>query len=133
MIAIKNILVATDFSEPADAALKYGRAFAGRFGATLHVMHVIGDVSSLACGADGYVTALPDMQREVENAARQQLTELLSEQGVPMSNTRPVLITSNATAAAIVDYADRTGIDLIVTSTHARTRRGGPPPDGQRR
>jgi hypothetical protein len=45
----------------------------------LHVMHAIGDVSSLACDADGYVTALPDMQREVENAARQQLTELLSE------------------------------------------------------
>jgi hypothetical protein len=30
MMAIKNILVTTDFSEPADAALKYGRAFAGR-------------------------------------------------------------------------------------------------------
>ena len=28
MIAIKNILVATDFSEPADAAPRYGRAFA---------------------------------------------------------------------------------------------------------
>lgn len=120
MIAIKNILVATDFSEPADAALRYGRAFAGPFAATLHVLHVIGDISNFACGADGYVASLPDMQRDVENAAREQLTELLTEQGVPTPNTRAVLLTSNATAAAIVDYANRSAIDLIITSTHGR-------------
>jgi nucleotide-binding universal stress UspA family protein len=120
MIAIKNNLVATDFSAPADAALLYGRALARTFAATLHVVHVIGDLSALAYGADGYVATLPDMQRNVESAARQQLAELLTERGAPMPNTRPVLVTSNATAAAIVDYADRTGIDLIVTSTHGR-------------
>ena len=48
MIALSNILVATDFSEPADAALAYGRALARTFAATLHVVHVVGTVSSLA-------------------------------------------------------------------------------------
>ncbi len=42
MIALKNILVATDFSEPSDAALLYGRALARNFNATLHVVHVVG-------------------------------------------------------------------------------------------
>ena len=32
MIAIKNILVATDFSEPSDTALAYGRELARTFG-----------------------------------------------------------------------------------------------------
>ena len=120
MIVINNILVATDFSEPADAALAYGRALAGTFAASLHVLHVIGDVSSLTYGADGYVAMLPDMQRDVENAARQQLTALLADHEDLKPTTRPVLITSNATAAAIVDYADREHIDLIVTGTHGR-------------
>jgi nucleotide-binding universal stress UspA family protein len=43
MIAFKNILVATDFSEPSDTALIYGRALAHHFRATLHVVHVVGN------------------------------------------------------------------------------------------
>jgi nucleotide-binding universal stress UspA family protein len=40
MIALKRILVATDFGPAAEAALIYGRALARNFGATLTVMHV---------------------------------------------------------------------------------------------
>ena len=41
MILLKNVLVATDFSPPSDAALTYGRALARTFGASLHVLHVV--------------------------------------------------------------------------------------------
>ena len=44
MIALKDILVATDFGEPADAALAYGRELARTCGATLHVLHIVDDV-----------------------------------------------------------------------------------------
>jgi nucleotide-binding universal stress UspA family protein len=120
MVALKTILVATDFSEPAAAALAYGRALARTFDAALDVVHVIGDISTLAYGADGYVAMLPDMQRDVEHAARQQLTALLADHAESKPPTRPVVLTSNATAAAIVDYAARERIDLIVTSTNGR-------------
>ena len=40
MIALEHLLVATDFSEAADAALSCGRSLARTFGATLHVIHV---------------------------------------------------------------------------------------------
>ncbi len=43
MIAMKNILVATDFGEAADTALGYGRELATRFGSTLHVTEKNGD------------------------------------------------------------------------------------------
>ena len=41
MIQIKHVLVPTDFSEPSEAALRYGKAFAENFSAALHVIHVL--------------------------------------------------------------------------------------------
>ena len=50
MITLKQILVATDFGEPSDAALAYGRELASRFGATLrrrlHALVIDSDRSS---------------------------------------------------------------------------------------
>src|SRR5207244_6912965 len=40
MILLTNVLVATDFNEPSDTALVYGRALAREFGGTLHLLHV---------------------------------------------------------------------------------------------
>ena len=57
MIALKDILVATDFGEPADAALTYGRELARTYGATLHVVHIVDDVY-LRLGGDAYVAVL---------------------------------------------------------------------------
>ena len=38
MIALRKVLVATDFEAASDAALAYGRALARRFGASLHLL-----------------------------------------------------------------------------------------------
>ena len=51
MIAMKNILVATDFGEAADSALTYGRELAQRFDATLHVLHVAENVRVVCTGS----------------------------------------------------------------------------------
>jgi nucleotide-binding universal stress UspA family protein len=120
MITLKNILVATDFGEPAEAALNYGLALARHFNATLHVLHVVGDLSTIAYGADGYVTEFPDMQREVEGAARKHLDDLLLDNDQRPLATRRVIVTSSAPAVAVVEYAGREHIDLIVTGTHGR-------------
>lgn len=120
MITLKNILVATDFSEPSDAALSYGRALAQNFKATLHVVHVVGTLSSLVYGGEGYAVSLPDLQQEVEDAARKQLFDLLVDNDEHPLPTRRVLLTSNAPAVAIVEYAGRERVDLIVTGTHGR-------------
>jgi nucleotide-binding universal stress UspA family protein len=119
MITLKNILVATDFSEPSKAALTYGRALAGNFGATLHVVHVVGNVPMVVYGAEAYAASMPDLQQEIEDSGRAQLADLLKEdpQAVPMQS---LVITSDAPAMAIVDYAAREKIDLIITGTHGR-------------
>jgi nucleotide-binding universal stress UspA family protein len=64
--------------------------------------------------------ALPDLQHEAEEAARKALDDLIIDNDPnPLSVCRTLLL-SNAPAAAIVDYAQREPIDLIVTGTHGR-------------
>ena len=74
MIALKKILVATDFSEPSDAALAYGRELARTFGASLTVLHVVDNILTRAYGADGVVLADPELQREIEASAQRRWT-----------------------------------------------------------
>jgi nucleotide-binding universal stress UspA family protein len=120
MIGIKNILVATDFGEAADSALRYGRELAGCFGATLHVLNVVENFYVTTFGAETYAAIVPDMQRELETAAHNHLDELLIDSDGSGPPTRPVVMTSGSPAYAIVDYARENGIDLIVLGTHGR-------------
>jgi len=120
MIAIKNILVATDFGEASDSALSYGRELAGRFGATLHVLNVVENFYVTTFGAETYAAFVPDIQRELETTARKRLDELLIDSDGSGPATRPVVTTSGSPAYAIVDYARENRIDLIVMGTHGR-------------
>ena len=119
MILIKNVLVATDFSEPSDAALNYGRELARTFTATLHVLHVADNVT-FQYGVEGYSALLPELQQDVEAAARKQLDGLITEEDRVALHAKPVIITAVAKAAAIVGYASEHQIDLIVMGTHGR-------------
>ena len=67
MIALKNILVATDFSESAAVALAYGRDLARTFNARLHVVHVVEDV--LMRYSPEVSFSVPELQRDLEKAA----------------------------------------------------------------
>jgi nucleotide-binding universal stress UspA family protein len=120
MIALKNVLVATDFSEAADAALAYGRALARAFGATLHVLHVADDMY-MRLGGDAYAAVLPELQEDVERQAKDRLARLLIDDDSMPLPTKSVVITAGATAPAIVNYAAKIDVDLIVVGTHGRS------------
>ena len=120
MIALKNILVATDFSQPSDAAL----ALWSRAGAELQ-RHPARRARrrqrpSMVYGADAYAVSIPELQQEVEDSARKQLADAAHRQRRAPLQTQTALLTSNAPAVAIVDYASRERIDLIVTGTNGR-------------
>jgi universal stress protein A len=120
VIALKKILVPTDFGEAADAALNYARAFARKFGATIDVLHVADDVSSRLFAGEVYAAMPQTLQKDVEDTARKQLDERLIDNDPDPLPVRPVVITSNAPAMSIVSYAKETRIDLIVMGTHGR-------------
>ena len=118
MIALKAILVPTDFGEAADAALEYARALARSFSASIHVLHVAEDTAARMFAGEMYVP--PTFQADVEEAARKELHRRLVDNDANLLAIRPVVITSNSPAMSIVNYAKETGIDLIVMGTHGR-------------
>ena len=119
MIALKSILVATDFGEASDLALAYGREMARAFGATLHVLHVADDVY-VRLGGDAYVTVLPELQKELEQDALKKLDDLLIDNDPNPVAVKKVVMTSSATAACIVEYANDQHIGLVIAGTHGR-------------
>lgn len=120
MIVLKKILVATDFSEPSDAALAYGRELARTFSAKLVVLNVTDNIMARAYGGDGFVFSDPTLQQEVEAAARKQADALLSDEDREQLGAEAVILTSNTPAFAIVDYASANSVDLIIMGTHGR-------------
>ena len=120
MIALKRILVATDFSEPSEAALAYGRELSRNFGSTLLVVHVVDDFLNRGAGSDGFVFSDPTLQQEIEATARKRIESLLSDEDRAVIGARAVVIVSNTPAYAIVDYARRANVELIVMGTHGR-------------
>jgi nucleotide-binding universal stress UspA family protein len=119
VITLKNVLVATDFSEPSDAALMYGRELAARFGATLHVLHVTENLYASTL-AESYAGMSPDLQQQIENEARQRLHKILVDSDRSGPPTIPVILTSSSPAAVIVNYAQERNIDIVVMGTHGR-------------
>ena len=111
MIAPKQILVATDFGEAAEAALTYGRALAQAFGSTLHVFHVQENPFLRATVADPR-----DLHESILKNLEQRLTDEDRRRG-----GRAVVEISDNPAEAIVAYAKTAGIDFVVMGTHGRT------------
>lgn len=117
MIALKRILVPTDFSVCSDAALKYGRALTEAFGATLHLLHVVQDPYTQPWAAEAFPTPLGEMLAQWEDQARQRLATLLPDG----DRTGAVIATIvGSPFYEIVRYASEQQIDLIVIGTHGR-------------
>lgn len=120
MITIKTILVATDFQPASDNALRYGRALAGRFGARLHVFHVTTNFYLAAASAYGYSGVPLNVHQDIEAAALKQTERLLTDEERQTGQAIATTVSASSPAAAIVDYATRHDIDLLVLGTHGR-------------
>jgi len=119
MIAFKNILVATDFEETSGAALDYGRDLARSYGSTLHVVHVVASVLARYT-AEGALALLADLQAAVERDARERMDAIITTRDRTSLRAKVAVITAPDTADAIVQYAEKHQIDLIVMGTHGR-------------
>jgi nucleotide-binding universal stress UspA family protein len=93
-----QILVATDFSDSADAAVGAAVQYARAFHARLHLLHII-------------------------SAEEIGVTQLLADAAARAGPDVPVIVagTGGDPAEEILRYATRQPIDLIVVGTHGRT------------
>ena len=118
MIALKHILVATDFSEPSGVALDYGRDLARSYDATLHVVHVIEDLLALHGPEIGF--AMSDVERNLEAAVRRDLDAAVTPSDRETLDVRTTITRAANVSHALTEYARHNAIDLIIVGTHGR-------------
>jgi nucleotide-binding universal stress UspA family protein len=111
MILLKQILVATDFSDASGVALDYGRALARTFGASLQLLHIMENMFLRPVPVDPY---------QMKAAMMKRLTERLTDEDRASLHATAILETSDNAAEEIVKYAGARNIDLIVMGTHGR-------------
>jgi len=115
----KSILVPTDLSEHADAALAYACELAGKLGAQLHLVNVIGvpalGVPELGVALTG--TMIDGLVADNKTAI-DRVADSVRARGVSVGQ---VLLKTGDAKDMINEAAVEVGADLIVMSTHGRT------------
>jgi len=120
MIALKNVLVATDFGHTAAAALAYGRELARQYQGRLHVFHALDDLQ-WRYSLDMSPGLLVGIQEDLEEGARQRMTALLTDEDrTQLHAVGMISPMCPDPAEAIVEYARRAAVDVIVIGTHGR-------------
>jgi universal stress protein A len=115
-----RILVPIDFSPTSDVALRYGRDLAKTFGATLHVLHAVGDAVTLGAVPPAYGPELGSVVVELEADARRRVSELVEPDRADGLTVTDSVVSAMSPSNAIVTYAKEHDIDLIVMGTHGR-------------
>jgi nucleotide-binding universal stress UspA family protein len=119
MINLQRILVPTDFSDHSRSALRYGAAFAHKFGAEVYLLHVF---QELAVSQPEAVTVGSPIVAPLEQflaAARTSLERLIREGNLAGVQVHPE-VRAGVPFDEIVQFAADKNIDLIVMGTHGR-------------
>src|SRR5215470_12901336 len=112
-LSIKNILLATDFSQASEMAIKYAQAIAHRHGSRVHTIHVNAPDSYQLLDPDAFALTFDGPARSSGN-----LTDVLHSllQGLP----NQVPLHQGAVWEVVSDVVERNDIDLLVLASHGR-------------
>jgi nucleotide-binding universal stress UspA family protein len=115
-LAIDRIVLATDMSPVAEAAIAYARELAKHFSANLTLVHVV-DLS-VATRSEKAVVGVPldDMRRN----SSEQMERLLNYLALAGVRATAQTLDAHNPAAAIVGLSEQLKVDLIVAGTHSR-------------
>jgi nucleotide-binding universal stress UspA family protein len=120
MIDLHRILVPTDFSKSSQNALSYALALAEKFGAEVHLLHVVADLALFIPEA---VMPAPPMVPPVEQfaaAAREALERAIKGLQKPGIVIHPEVV-EGVPYEEVLRFARERNVDLIVIGTHGHT------------
>jgi universal stress protein A len=120
MIDLHRILVPTDFSKHSQNALIYAAAFAGKFHASLHLLHVVQD---LALFIPDMVTVAPPVAPTVQQltaAVQDAFDRLIDENNLKGLEIQKE-VREGTPFYEIVSCAKELDVDLIVMGTHGHS------------
>ena len=118
-VHLKTILVPVDFSSFSKKALEYAIAFAGQFGASVTLLHVV-EPMVYPENCMSIPSATDDINGSLVDAAKKRLDEerlAVEKQGVPVK----VMTRLGRPYVEITEIARELGIDLIIVATHGHT------------
>lgn len=110
-----DVLVPTDGSVHATAAVELGASVAARHDATLHLLSVVDELPEVLEAEDAEI---PEEVREDIQATLDEDAATAERAGVTDVTTA---ITTGSVPREVLSYADAEGIDLITMGTHGRT------------
>ena len=120
MIDLHRILIPTDFSKFSQNALMYAAAFAEKFGAGLHLLHVVQNLSpvipEILPVEPPPVPSVEQLTTAVQSAFDRLVTENKLEELVVHREVR-----EGPPFYEIIRYAKEAQIDLIVMGTHGHS------------
>ncbi len=119
-ISIKNILFATDFSGVSEAALPYAEALSLRYGSTVHVAHVLPEVTFLRPGAPD-PAVMGSIYEDAHSLAQEKMQRVAEQlKGFP----HHTYLRHGKPHEVLSEIIEEQEIDLLVAGTHGRTGLG---------
>jgi len=124
MTLFKHILVAVDFSEFSQEAVRIGSGLARAFGGEVVVLHVCDTPKSvehsLLTGHSRAIHSLLDIQKENAKAARRKLDEWVERYDWGQASVKAA-VKEGSPYAEITDMAREIKADLIIIGAHGRS------------
>jgi nucleotide-binding universal stress UspA family protein len=121
VVAVKNVLFATDFSATSEAAFPYAVAICRRFGATLHAAHVLSDASLLMMTGGVDYVSMSTIYEDAHTEARVKLDQICGRvEGID----HHTYVRHGQVWKNLSGIIDDNRIDLIVVGTHGRSGLG---------
>lgn len=120
MLELHHLLAPTDFSEHSTTALRHACGFAEKFGATLHLLHILPEIVPI--GPDPTLAAVmpPEYYTQTEEQAKQALSKILDPTWGRPAKVEYHLRWGDA-VEGILSHAASHPTDMIILATHGRT------------
>jgi nucleotide-binding universal stress UspA family protein len=114
-IHLKSVLIATDFSEASDKALRHALAIARHYGAKLYLVHVVSSLGFTLVGPDAVALATDIVWRDAS-----ELENRLVQSGALIGLPHEVIVRQGNVWEELDKIISQEQIDLVVIGTHAR-------------
>ena len=116
---INTVLVPTDLSELSLYSLRYGVAFAQKYGALL-ILYNVNDLRE-RIAIDSYaLEAVESGISEITKHSKKMLNNIAKE-NVPDDVKVETVCEEGIATESIIEYTETHGVDLVIMSTHGRT------------
>lgn len=115
---VRRILVPIDFSPASLETLRFAKLLGARFGAKLHLVHVVAPIPIYAFARGVPLRPFPD--KPIMQAARKRLQDLVLQSSLPPGDTQCIVRLGEA-SSQINEVAIKSRSDLIVIATRGLT------------